>query len=120
MDRCDLLSANVGFDDFHGASEPGSFQISFFVSNRRRSRRRILGLARTSAGSSSPRFKQMQLRTSTLPFTGLTEEFAFEKSKFFTQLLDRLLSVAVRLSQASTFNLKTLCKSIISSVQPCG
>jgi len=39
----------------------------------------------------------------------------FEKSKFFTQLLDRLLLLPYGLSQAQTFNLKTLCKSIISS-----
>jgi len=29
----------------------------------------------------------MQLRNRDVPFTGLTEEFAFEEVKFFTQLL---------------------------------
>jgi len=112
-----IFFGDVGFDDFTAASEPVVFQIFFFSFSDVAfpqadppvlARLRLLLLHHVS--------KQMQLRIVDVPFTGLTEEFAFKRQSSSTQLLDRLLC-AYGLSQLKRQSQNLFASAIIPPVQ---
>jgi len=108
------------FDDFTGASEPGSFQISFFVFDVAFPGRRILGLL---ARLGWLFFHHVQTDATCESWTCRSwtdRRICVEKSKFFDAVAPIVCSCCVRLLKDSNVNLKRFCKSIISSAfRPC-